>query len=85
MSSIVAAKRAPPFAETLVLCLPSGLLSWFEKFAAFQAMAFGARGDESTKWAHAIAGGLVVAWLHSGQFLQQRRQERKHAAETGKE
>lgn len=67
------------------LLILRGLLSWFEGFAAFEAVSFGARGDESTEWAHAIARGLVVAWLRARQFRQQRRQERKRAAETGKE
>ncbi len=55
------------------LLILRGFLSWFERFAAFQALSFGARGDESTEWTHAITRGLVVAWLHSWQFLQQRR------------
>jgi hypothetical protein len=42
----------------------------FERLAALQAMHAMARGDESTKWAHALGSEIAVAWFPAEQSSQ---------------
>jgi hypothetical protein len=64
---------------------PCAFLSRFEGFAAFQAIHFAARGNESTKWAHPLWRELLLSWFHSYQLFCQSRHEPKRTADAGKE
>jgi len=68
----------------LILLLPR-FLSRFEGFAAFQAIRFAARGNESAKWAHPLWRELVLLSLCSYQPFCQCRHKPKRTADTGQE
>jgi hypothetical protein len=61
------------------LSFPDRLLSWFERLSAFQAIPFGPRGYESTKWAYSLWRELFAAWFDAEQLFHQSRQ----LADTG--
>ena len=60
-------------------------LSWFEGFAAFQAIHFAPRSDQPTKWANPLWRELVFSWFHSCQLFCQSKHEPKRTADAGKE
>lgn len=63
---------------------PTGCLSGFERLAALQATGSVARGDESTKRAHALGREIAVAWFHADRLPQRRSQESAQTADAAK-
>jgi hypothetical protein len=67
------------------LGFPCQFLSWFEGFAAFQAIQFAPRRNQPAKWAHPLGHELGAWRFLSGHFLCQASHKRKRTADPGKE